>query len=304
MPQREDFSHLYERCSELFQESVRLADHMRFAEAADASGEALDLIQRMRRLDPAHPDLLPQEMALLYNRARFLASDGQVHEGMESAARAVRGYRDLATLDPDRFTPLYADALSRLGQYQRDAGSVPDAIASSARSVEIYRGLVADQPDRYGSDYARILTQHGRLLVNTGRIPRAHEALAEAAGYYRSVLRSLSAAQAPYCAVAFTKLAVILHNQQRYDEALSYAEDAVRVWRRLIEIFPDNLSYQEGLTEALVYHATALAVHRRYRQALTEAEEAISAYARRSHPDTSGRLAAILNLRDQLLQVV
>jgi tetratricopeptide (TPR) repeat protein len=82
---------------------------------------------------------------------------GQHHTVLTPAKKAVSLYRRFTQIDPDRYRPELARALTHLGVSLSKLDRYPDALPHSQETVAIYRDLVEIDRRKYSPLLARAL---------------------------------------------------------------------------------------------------------------------------------------------------
>jgi Trypsin-like peptidase domain/Tetratricopeptide repeat len=142
--------------------SVSLSDAGRFAEALDASREAVELYEP---LSDNRPDTYLPGLAASYNNlTRYLVELGQTREALTASGKAVAQYRQLARFHPDTYRPDLARAYRNQSNRMAELGRADGALLAIEEAIKLYSGLMKERPARFRDDVVRSLrTKADRL---------------------------------------------------------------------------------------------------------------------------------------------
>ncbi|MBN1443216.1 MAG: serine/threonine protein kinase, partial [Planctomycetes bacterium] len=206
------------------------------------------------------PDL-PARLALPMSQlhfSRLLAERGKRREALEIAASAHASLDQFS--EQDRMTPqwkaLMANVFDLLAMLYRSAGNGEQAEKAQNRSVALLDDLQKDFPlsSIYRSDLASHLSNLGALLQEGGKVSEAKAAYDRAADLFQKLLE-----EQPGVPQYRVRLARLYGNhsrllqkdadgpETRWEEAGDYLEKALDLQRSLVEDFPEEPLYVDGL---------------------------------------------------------
>jgi tetratricopeptide (TPR) repeat protein len=186
---------------------------------------------------------------------------------LDDARKTVARYRALAADRPGAFQPDLARALTNLAIHLNGCGRKHEALAAIEEAVTLYRGLAAARPGDFHGELARALNN---LAIHLSELDRKDEALA-AIKKAVAIRRALAAAEetavadvpegAPVearvdLAVSLSNMATHLIDMGRSEEALTTAEEAVSLYRRLAAARSE--AFQADLARALCVQSLCL----------------------------------------------
>jgi len=163
-----------ERARALGMRGLALSALGRWAEALQATQEAVDLY---RRLAQQNPDaFLPYLAMSLTNLGNRLSEMGRRAEALQATQEAVDLYRRLAQQNPDAFLPDLARSLGAYGLVLRGLSRSAEAAAAFAEGLRAILPLVRALPAAFGGLAGALLQDYLRACAEAGEAP--DEALA------------------------------------------------------------------------------------------------------------------------------
>lgn len=198
---------------------------------------------------------------------------GQREQALSSIKQAVRYFRQLAEIDPEKFLPNLAVSLNNQANWQIIMGQRAESAASVAEAVLYCRQLTRTHSNTFRPLLATSLNSHANVLISIGRPRQALDSIVEAVG----ILRQL----AEWSPDEFLfDLANSLNDQGNVQSAigqrggaLASIAEAVRIRRDLAQTNPD--AFLPDLGRSLMNYANALLGVGQRREALDAATEAV-----------------------------
>jgi tetratricopeptide (TPR) repeat protein len=196
--------------------------------------EALDRLQRLRvgTLDTTLRAQVLEHILILYARLR------QPSDRLRVATELVAVLRELATVNPDKYTPKLATALSGLGVYQLRTMRNDEAITTIDEAVELRRALAIEEPMLYAPGVALNLVNLGVLHRRANRLVDAEIALTGAIQLYRQMRRDAPAARQPELAGALSTLGGVYAGTFRFAEGEELVTESVALYEQLYAADP------------------------------------------------------------------
>ncbi|MBZ9644612.1 tetratricopeptide repeat protein, partial [Streptomyces sp. PSKA30] len=265
------------------------------AEALTAAEEAVEILRRLVAGNPAahEPDLAKS----LPHLGLHLSQAGRHAEALTTVGEAVEIYQRLAADIPTAFEPSLAGSLDSLSNRLSEVGRQAEALTAAEQAVEIYRQLAVTNPAPYGPSLANSLRNLSIRLSKAGRRTEAVTAAMEAVGIYSLACRTPQplpthtdqppwnaggprhpaagnpATHEPDLADSLLSLSIRLAEADQRTKALTAAEKAVEIFRRLAASEP--AAHEPGLARSLSHLGTQLYHAGRRTEALTAIEEAV-----------------------------
>lgn len=223
-----------------------LAGAQRYTEALAADLEAVVLRRRLVEDDAvAHEPGLAKS---LDNLTADLLDLGRPAEAVLVAQEAVGVQRRLVDRIPDTHHRGLADALYRLSNALAQAERYADALDPAREAVEVYRVLADRDP---GNFQANLASAHNALANRLSKLNLWSASVGESQAAVRLLKACpvVSTDERDQLAATLGNLAVTLLNLERVAEAVSVAEEAVRITRDLTE--QDPVRFQPNLVRPL-----------------------------------------------------
>jgi tetratricopeptide (TPR) repeat protein len=174
---------------------------------------------------------------------------GRPADALPATQEAVAAYRELATVNPDRYRPDLAASLSNLGVRFWELGRPADALPATQEAVAAYRELAAVNPDRYRPDLAASLSNLGVRFWELGCPADALAATQEAVAAYRELVAVNPDRYRPDLAASLSNLDVWFSGLGHPADALAATQEAVAAYRELVAVNPDR--YRPDLARSL-----------------------------------------------------
>ncbi|MCC9709372.1 CHAT domain-containing protein [Streptomyces sp. MNU76] len=208
------------------------------SEALEWLEEAVSLYVRLAKEERAHRGQLADAHQ---DRARVLRTIGRAGEALESARRAVDGFRAVAEEDPEPHVRHLAhwhlahaleEFCACLSALDRDA----EAIEPMNEAVGLLRDLAAAEEDeagaaRYTADLAEKLCHLGQCLSWAGQLDEAAGALGESVAHFEQLIEHEPDHHREAFAEALVALGTVHRSAGLLDEACSVAGRAVELAR-------------------------------------------------------------------------
>jgi tetratricopeptide (TPR) repeat protein len=244
----------------------------RWAEAADATGEALRIRLRLAESDPsAHePDLAKT----LINHANHLAAQGRRAEALELSRRAVTVLGALARVNAAAHEPDFANALSNLGADLAEAGRLSEAVDATAEAVAIRRRLASGNLAAHAQVLGQSLSNLGFLLHDAGRPAEALAAAEEAVSLRERLYAEHPDPHRADLAQSLSNLGMCLESAGRRAEGLAATRRAVELYRVAHDGNP--AAYAFDLARVLGNLGRCLGLGGRWEEALAVVVEALA----------------------------
>ncbi|HXR71747.1 tetratricopeptide repeat protein, partial [Actinocrinis sp.] len=204
--------------------------------------EAAELSRALVKLNPVYESELA---AALTNMSGAYTMLRQSAAACEAADEAVALYRALARANVG-YLRLFADALDNLGGALLGTGRSDAALAAREESVTILRELAEENPEAHETSLADALNNVGTVLTDFNRPADALRYTEEAIAIHR---RRTDHSVDANLATALQNRGLQLDLAGRHDEAVEPAQEAVALWRGLVE--RDSASHATGLANAL-----------------------------------------------------
>ncbi|MFE9776346.1 tetratricopeptide repeat protein [Streptomyces sp. NPDC005931] len=212
----------------------------------------------------------------------LLAAERPV-EALSACEQSVRLLLALTRTDPPRFEPDLAAAFNILSRALGAVGRHAEASGTAQNAVLLYRRLAAQDPARWNRRLATAHYNLGVLLTEGGDLRHLVTAGREAVKDLRSITEA-DPTYAPDLAMVLSKLSVALAGISHWDEALTHAEEAVALRKRLAEA--DPATHEPHLARLLQgFAATLLIGGVAVPRATGMARESLTVYQRLSKRD-------------------
>ncbi|MEV4492504.1 tetratricopeptide repeat protein [Micromonospora coxensis] len=258
------------------------------AEALDAAHEAVRIRRRASRPDRAEH---LAHLGALYLLGGLLHESGRHQEAAATTEESLLLCRRLARADPQAYGATAAAAARELSRRLWDLGRGEEALTAATEAVGILAPTAGT--DAHRADHAASLWNRYVLLRELGRADEAGLALGAVLPVYRRLAEEDPDTHLASLADCLNDLGVALRRQGRLDEALSPAEEAADLRRRLAATAPEHLP---DLATSLHNLGNLRADLGRGRDALAPVEEAVTILRRLADPDAHrGRLASALD---------
>ncbi|GGU00610.1 tetratricopeptide repeat protein [Streptomyces lateritius] len=273
-----------------------LADLGRWAEAAEATVEALRIWLRLCERDPAahEPDLA----ASLSNYANHLAAQGRHDSALALSRQAVTVLRALTRANAAAHEPSLALSLNSLGADLAVTGHLAEAVDATAEAVAIRRRLTVGNPAAYSRLLAHSLSNLADLLRVADRPAEALAAAVEAVALHEHQYAEHLGLSGPHC----LDLARSLSNLGMCLEATGRRSEGIAATRRSVELFRAEFDGNPavavfGLAQALGNLGRFLAADGRWEEALGPVAEALVLVERSAAADPPAYVALLGQLR-------
>ncbi|MGN6666718.1 MAG: tetratricopeptide repeat protein [Trinickia sp.] len=161
----------------------------------------------------------------------------------------VLRYQILAHDKPERWQPLFARALAKLGRLYSALALPSDAEMADLHALSMYWSLAREQPERFGPAVADLLEALGELYRDADRTDDAIDAYGEVLKLQRALAQHDAQAYAPRLATTLNDLGVLYATVHRAREARSAYAEALAVQRTLVQ--ENALAYRPGLARTL-----------------------------------------------------
>ncbi|MFJ3159773.1 trypsin-like peptidase domain-containing protein [Streptomyces kanasensis] len=259
--------------------SNRALSLVRLGRRDDALRSARTAVHALALVEPAEAaETLDRRAKALTTLAEAERSLGDHQAAVHAITGAVALSRRLAARDPDRYTPLLADALQNQAVYQLDAGHPAEALEAVRAAVELHETLAEARPDAFRpalalalatlSSASQLMGLRGEALAASRRSVAMRRVLAEARpDVYLADL-----------ATTLNHLSIDLDNLGLADESLEAIEESVRLFRGLAHDHPDR--HRPRLALTLNSLANRLSSAERHTRAVATAQEAVEGYRR------------------------
>jgi tetratricopeptide (TPR) repeat protein len=242
---------------------------------------AAAVAQRLTDHRLAATDDLTERARLYVSLSGRLTHAGRHQEALTASREAVTIYRLLAQTSPAMYEPRLARALVNLGAELSWVGQRKEALAPSEEAVDLYRRLAKLHPDTFLSSLATSSMNLGGRLAELGQRQQALGPTQESVvTHWHLVQRSLARSEPvdgePGLASALTQYGARLADVGRHDEALTFAQMSVDLYRRLTKTNP--AAHEPGFALALKELGARLGTVGRLEQALDSAQEAVTVH--------------------------
>lgn len=250
---------------------IRLAEQDRRADALPPTEEAIGYYWTLTEHNPSHyrPDLA----AAVNNRGIWLAELGRHAEAFPAFQEAAAHYDALVESDPDRYVRERAETLTK--QDLSISKAPQETLRNLEADVEHHRVMSEADPDSYLPNLAHSLYNLAHVYAVQDLRAKAIACLEEALPHYHSLATSLDRYR-PDLAACLNNLGVNVAELGDYAKAVSYAEEAVILNRRLAQNSPER--YGSELAKSLDNLAFCRFKLGQHNEALKPAEDAIELY--------------------------
>ena len=204
-------------------------------EAVELYREARYLFRHLAEENPAVYGTSAAEVCREF--AGVLHILGRENEAMEVSREALAAYQALAEENPARL-PDAAQAGNSLALLLSDAGQWEEAEALHCAALDLYRELAGKAPMDYTPEVIQTCVCLADLMERAGRRTVGEWFLRQALDTIRKAPKVCAAACAPGAADACYRLAVLLSDTDREEEAAQYYQVARTAYRALAEEDP------------------------------------------------------------------
>ncbi|MFJ8669295.1 tetratricopeptide repeat protein [Streptomyces sp. NPDC093600] len=265
-----------------------LSDLGRWAEAAEATVEALHIWLRLAERDPAahEPDLAGS----LLNYSNHLAAQGRLDSALALSRQAVTVLRALARANAAAHEPSLALALNSLGANLAVTGHPAEAVDAMAEAVAVRRRLAAGNPAAYSRFLAVSLSNLADLLRVAGRPAEALAAAEEAVALHEYEARPADLAR------SLSNLGMCLEAAGRRPEGIAATRRCVELFRAVFDGNPAVAVFD--LAQALGNLGRLLALDGRREEALVPVAEALALAERSASADPPAYRTLLGQLRE------
>jgi hypothetical protein len=209
----------------------------------------------------------------LVNHSIALARIGNNDEALQSGRESLNTYKQLVSIDHQRYDPGYATSLSNYACYLDELGRSDEAVAHAKEALEIRRRLAQTTPDRYDSDYATSLNNYAKYLNEVGRSDEAVAHATNALEICRRLAQTTPDRYNANYAMSLDNYATYLSAMGQTDDAEAHAKQALEIRRRLAQARPDR--YDSDYARSLSNYANRLADVGRSDEAVAHAKQAL-----------------------------
>jgi tetratricopeptide (TPR) repeat protein len=187
----------------------------------------------LQRLPPDSPDL---DLALARSRANLgitFSQLGRFADALPLAEEAVSRFRELATANPDRHRPDFAEALTNLAVPLSQLGKSDDALPIAQEAVRIFLDLTATSRNRYLPYLAESWTNLAAVLSQLDSSDDALPAAQEALTIYRELTAASRERYLPNLARSLTSLSETFSRLESVSDAKKIRKEISEMMQRL-----------------------------------------------------------------------
>jgi tetratricopeptide (TPR) repeat protein len=218
---------LLSQADALMRQGGSLAAAGRRAEAVAATEQGVAIYRRLARADPR--SFASRLASSLADHSANLLDVERREEARAAVAEAVTIYRGLSGIERAAVADEYARACCNLGWIDFVQGNLDSALAATRDSEAAFRQLARADRGRYEHELPTVLVNAGMIASALGRDSDAVNAEREAL----AIARRLSPANPAVVARTLVILSAQLHQSGHAVDALSHAEEAVKIYREL-----------------------------------------------------------------------
>lgn len=237
-----------------------------------------DTVEIYRQLAQANVVVYQPRLGESLNNLGAIHLDlGRAEDALAAVEEAVEIYRALPPENMAAHGVGLATGLNNLALSLAELGQPENALAAAEQAVEVSRGLARENPVAHGAGLATGLSHLARSLAELDQLDEALAASEERVAICRRLARDNSAYE-PDLAQSLNNLGVFQSSLGRQEDALATTEQAVQLYRALVQAYP--AAHTEGLALSLSSLAAVLAELGRREDALAAGWEAIKLYKR------------------------
>ena len=260
---------------QLRQESVQLA------ELGCLVTEFLVEKSRQKLLKNRNTDCQANYAGKMVNHSVSLFWVGRNDQALDCSREAFKYFKQLHSLNSERFAPDYALSLSNYSNRLGEAGQDEEALEHAIQALEIRQRLAKKNPYRFAPDHAASLNNYANRLSDNGQIKEALEHSRQALEIRQRLAQENPDRFESEYAASLNNYAIRLSDDGQNEEAIEHTRYALEINKRLAQKNPDRsepdyalslnnyanrLSVDGQNEEAIKYDRHALEINERLAQ--------------------------------------
>jgi len=209
-------------------------------EALNSFKESVAIYEILSKANPVQYE--PELAGTLNNFGKVYSALGRGELALSNLNDSVKMYRRLAQHSPDGYNPKLALSLHNLGNAYGDLGLNEEALAAQETAIDIYSRLAQEHPATYNVLLAKSQLAYSDTCLQVGDLSKGLEPCRDALRKFAKLAADAPDEHEPDVAWALNTIAGIYANLQEYVEALFNIQQAIALFKRLVEKNPQKYS--------------------------------------------------------------